>query len=424
MPLTEEQKSDILNRVKKTVLEKHINVANPSQDYAAWATAVDEQARDLRQSNDDEFEGGVQKLLTVLGSSHTGFYRKNGAIPAPYSIHATLSPAQANGREVWMFLDVVENGAAFRAGIKPGALLLAIDGCLVRPPDKPTFRMGAKHRLTISRLGSTESKEVEIEVPDRPAKDRPPMIEPKSVGSRMLRDDIGYVRVASFPGTVGLQFAVALDSALRDLKERGCKRLIVDLRGNVGGGLGSLRLMSYLCPGKLPIGYSLTRRRLESGYDRDKLPRIDSIPASKLQQIGMAIRFKVFQRDRSLALFTEGLGEQPWHGCTVVLINEHTASAAEMVASFVKEHRVAALVGTKTSGQVLGGANFSMPGGYTLRIPVAGWYSPSGACIEGCGISADVPITITPEIVAAGRDEQFQAACEYLVSEYTASAAR
>ncbi len=351
------------------MLEKHINVANPSQDYAAWATAVDEQARDLRRSNDDELEGGVRKLLIVLGSSHTGFYRKNGAIPAPYSIHATLSPVQADGREAWIFLDVVEDGAAFRAGIKPGALLLAIDGCSLRPPDKPMSRMGAKHRLRIGQLGSDDSKEVEIEVPDKPAKDRPPMIEPKSVVAQMLNDGIGYVKVASFPGTVGLQFAAALDSELRELKERGCKRLVVDLKGNVGGGLGSLRLMSYLSPGKLPIGYSLTRRRLKIGYDRDKLPRIDSIPASKLQQIGMAIRFKVFQRDRSLALFTEGLGEQPWHGRIVVLINEHTASAAEMVASFVKEHRVATLVGTKTSGQVLGGANFSMPGGYTCAFP-------------------------------------------------------
>src|SRR5690242_20269127 len=80
MPLTEEQKSDILNRLKKTVLEKHINVANPSQDYATWATTVDEQARDLLRSNDEEFEKGIRKLLSLLGSSHTGFYRKNGAI--------------------------------------------------------------------------------------------------------------------------------------------------------------------------------------------------------------------------------------------------------------------------------------------------------------------------------------------------------
>ena len=41
-----------------------------------------------------------------------------------------------------------------------------------------------------------------------------------------------------------------------------------------------------------------------------------------------------------------------------------------------------------------------------MRIPVAGWYPPSGPCIEGCGISADVPVTMTSNIIAAGRDER------------------
>jgi len=243
------------------------------------------------------------------------------------------------------------------------------------------------------------------------------MVEPRSISHRILENSIGYVRIASFPGTVGLQFAAGLDRVLGDFRGAGCERLTVDLRGNVGGGLGSLRLMSYLCPGKLPIGYSLTRRRLARGYDPYKLPRINRIPGSKFDQIRMAIRFKVFQRDRSLALFTEGLGEQPWHGRTVVLVNEHTASAAEMVASFVKENRLATLVGTKTSGQVLGGANFKLPGGYTLRIPVAGWYSWSTSCIEGCGVSPDVPIPMMKDRLADRQDTQFEAACHHLVRE-------
>jgi C-terminal processing protease CtpA/Prc len=249
------------------------------------------------------------------------------------------------------------------------------------------------------------------------------MIEPRSIASRILDNGIGYVKVASFPGTIGLQFAAALDRVLGDFKKRGCTRLVTDLRGNVGGGLGSLRLMSYLCPGRLPIGYSLTRRRLKAGYDREKLPRIDKIPASKVEQIGMAIRFKVFQRDRSLALFTEGLGDQAWHGRTAVLINEHTASAAEMVASFVKEHRLATLIGNKTSGQVLGGANFSMPEGYTLRIPVAGWYSPTSSRIEGCGVEPDLTVPVKPDVLALGQDEQLRTACECLAAGRSAGAA-
>jgi C-terminal processing protease CtpA/Prc len=268
--------------------------------------------------------------------------------------------------------------------------------------------------MTVGRPAHIETHEVDVEVPDRAAKDRPPMIEPRSISHRVLENAIGYVRVASFPGTVGLQFARGLDRALEDLKAQGCRKLIVDLRGNVGGGLGSLRLMSYLCSGELPVGYSLTRKRLKHGYSREKLPRINRIPGSKIEQIKMAVRFKVFQRDRSLALFTEGFGERPWHGNTVVLINEHTASAAEMVASFVKENRLATLVGAKTSGQVLGGANFSLPGGYTLRIPVAGWYSWSGACVEGCGVEPDFAVALGTKSLVSGRDEQLDAARERL----------
>ena len=62
-------------------------------------------------------------------------------------------------------------------------------------------------------------------------------------------------------------FANDLDRAIDDLKKQGCDRLIVDLRGNIGGSLGFARLASYMCPGQIPIGHSLTPKRLRSGYD-------------------------------------------------------------------------------------------------------------------------------------------------------------
>src|SRR5262249_32596336 len=146
----------------------------------------------------------------------------------------------------------------------------------------------------------------------------PPMIEPRSVSHRMLEADMGYLRVATFPGAVGLDFARSLGAAIDDLKENGCRRLIIDLRGNVGGGLGSLRLMSYVSPEKLPIGHSLTRRRLQKGYDKKTLTKIDRIPSSKVKLFLMALRFTLLQRDRSLLLVTEGLGPQPFHNRTVI----------------------------------------------------------------------------------------------------------
>jgi carboxyl-terminal processing protease len=173
-----------------------------------------------------------------------------------------------------------------------------------------------------------------------------------------------------------------------------------------------LRLMSYLCPGKLEIGYSLTRRKLRNGYRKETLTHIGKIPATKAELLMMAIRFNVFRRDRSVVLVTEGLGPQPFHGRIALLINEHTHSAAEMVASFAKQNRLATLVGTRTAGEVLGGANFKLAGGYILRMPVAGWYTWQGECIEGRGVEPEVIVENTPESLSNGSDNQFEAALE------------
>ncbi len=236
------------------------------------------------------------------------------------------------------------------------------------------------------------------------------MIEPRSLSHRILASNIGFVKVSTFPGAVGLDFAKALDNAIRDLKDHAVERLIVDIRGNIGGGLGSLRLMSYLCPGKLEIGHSLTRRRLRNGYQKEKLTRIEKIPATKPELLMMAVRFQIFQRDRSMVLATEGLGPQPFHGRIVVLTNEHSHSAAEMVASFAKQNHLATLIGTRTAGEVLGGANFKLAGGYVLRMPVAGWYTWQGECIEGKGVEPDMIVENSPESLATGVDTQLQKA--------------
>ena len=130
----------------------------------------------------------------------------------------------------------------------------------------------------------------------------------------------------------------------------------------------------------------------------------------------MALRFKVFQRDRSMVLVTEGLGQQPFHGRIVLLINEHTHSAAEMVASFAKQNRLATLFGTQTAGEVLGGANFKLPSGYVLRMPVAGWYTWHGECIEGKGAEPDFVVENSPESLGAGVDTQLNRALEVVKS--------
>ncbi len=412
-PLTQKDRAKILSVLKKLVPERHINVRNPNQDYGAWIALVDERMPSLIDVDSTEaFENGVSELLRALGSSHTAFFhQRRDSVPAPYSINATLRAVDTPEGKRWMFVDVIEDGPTFQAGIHPGELLLSVDSEPVLPPRSANFRTGGSHKLEIGTF-SGGRRQVAIEVPNRAAKDRPPMIEPRSLSQRMLAPDTGLVKVATFPGAVGQSFARALDQGIHDMKDHGIQRLIVDIRGNIGGGLGSLRLLSYLCPGKVEIGYSVTRRRLRKGYQKEKLTRIGKIPATKAELFMMAVRFKIFQRDRSMVLVTEGLGPQPFHGRTVVLINEHSHSAAEMVASFAKQNHLATIVGTRTAGEVLGGANFKLPGGYILRMPVAGWYTWQGECIEGKGVEPDLTVENTPESLASGVDRQLEKALE------------
>src|SRR5437879_12744532 len=99
----------------------------------------------------------------------------------------------------------------------------------------------------------------------------------------------------------------------------------------------------------------------------------------------MAFRFLVWHRDRSIRLMTEGLGPKPFHGKVVVLINEHTLSAGEMVAAFIAENDLATRVGTRTGGQVLGGGNFTIGHDVVVRLPAASLYMLRRTRLEGAG---------------------------------------
>jgi len=97
--------------------------------------------------------------------------------------------------------------------------------------------------------------------------------------------------------------------------------------------------MSYLTPGKKEVGYSLTRARREKGYRREQLPRFGRIPSRKATLLWLALRYGFI--DKSILVVTEGLGPQKFHGRVVILVNEHTASAGEMVAAFAEENQLA-----------------------------------------------------------------------------------
>jgi C-terminal processing protease CtpA/Prc len=405
--VTPKDRLKIINRVKALVLKHHFNVANI--DYGTWSREVDRRAPALVTADDPAFQTGVRELLAELKTSHTNFYESNSQpIKPQHAIGATLRSVEHAGTARWMILDVYEQSPAAAAGLHPGDILIAMNGNEQTPPIEPTFRFGDVHKLVVGNLCDGKQREVMISVPaKKPSKGRPPLIEPQSVVYRLLKPGVGLLKIPYFSGAFGFRFSKVLDGAVDDLKAQGCDRLIVDLRGCLGGSLGFAHLVSYFGPGRIPIGYDITRKRLQHGYDVQKLPRVP-MPSTHFRLLICLLRFAV--QDKSLVLMTQGLGDQPFHGRIVVLVNEWTNSAGEMAAQFAKDTRLATVVGRKTMGNVLGSTQLDVGSVYKLYLPIFGWYSPGGTYLEGSGVEPDVPVDIDPNELACGQDAQLRTA--------------
>jgi C-terminal processing protease CtpA/Prc len=409
MKLTLDERTKIFGKVCHLVETKHFNPAMNGVDWNALAQGHRDQV--LASSEPEAFEKEVQKLVAELKTSHTGF-RHAGMrnIPARHAINATMQRISQNGSERWMFQDVHEGGPAYAAGIRPGDLLLANGKQEIRPPEDLTFSVGESVELTIEKLhGGQERLRLQLPVPKS---NKHPVTAPDPVHAEKLADDIGLLKVAMFPGLIGIDVAKDIDRGVELLD--GCSRLIVDLRGNTGGGIGGLRLMSYLTPAKLEVGYSLTRKRQERGYRREELTRFGRIPSRKAALFWLAARYAFVEK--SIVVVTEGLGVRRFHGRVVLLVNEHTASAGEMVSAFAEENSLATIVGTKTPGRLLSGSAYKVGHGYILGLPVAAYLTWQGRMLENHGIVPKFSIELSRDALNEGRDTQLETAQHVLNS--------
>lgn len=395
----------VLKKVSRLVEEKHFN---PSLNGANWLELVkSRRARILEADTVEKLESEIQDLLTELKTSHTGiFHQSLRKIPARFAINATFQRSSLNGSTRWMVQDVHEGGAAHAISLHPGDILLELDGKEIVPPDSPVFRVGQSVAVTVQRL-TGERVSLRLEVPTPKSKKRP-INQPRPVSWSKLPDSIGLLKITMFPGAIGIDLAHDIDRAIAELGA--CSRLIVDLRGNTGGGIGGLRLMSYLTPDKRPVGYSLTKKRAAKGYRREELTRFGKIPSRKIALLGLLLRYAFI--DKSIAVVTEGLGPQLFHGRVVLLVNQHSASAAEMVAAFARENQLATIVGTKTPGRLLSGGTFKVGHGFVLGLPVAAYLTWEGNLLEGKGIEPDHLVELSYEELRGGHDTQMEKAIE------------
>jgi C-terminal processing protease CtpA/Prc len=307
-----------------------------------------------------------------------------------------------------MFADVQEQGPAHAIGIEPGDLLLGMNRQELDTTKPPVFPVGEAVTVSIRKRDGRDVQAT-IVVP-KPKSGLQPFSLPQAVVYSKLERGIGYLKVNMFPGLIGIEVSRDIDRAIDSFQE--CQGLVIDLRGNSGGGLGALRLMSYLTPDHLPVGYSVTRKRAKNGYEKERLVRFGHIPAHKWQLPLLALRYGFI--DHSIALVTEGLGAQPFHGRIAILVNQHSASAAEMVAAFAQENGLATIVGTKTPGRLVGSRPFKLPYGYFLVLPVGAYLTWGGRRLEGSGVQPEVAIDVSREALIRGQDNQRERAAQTL----------
>jgi carboxyl-terminal processing protease len=305
----------------------------------------------------------------------------------------------------WMFQDVLPDGHANRGGVRPGARLLAVDETTVDASDIPRYRPTTGNvKVTFQNpSGPPQSFEFAPAAKQDDSKTR-------FVTHKLLEPGIGYIRASKFPGILGIDVARATDAAIRALGKPAV--LMIDMRGNLGSvGAGNLRLMSYLTPDRAPVGYSLTRRRAEQGYRREDLAQLTSIPRWKLLAPFTLWKFK--DVDKSIALVTEGMKPQPFHGRIIMLVNEHTISGGEIVAGFASEHKLATLIGTPTAGKLLGFATVPVGHESFFTLPTVNYLTWSGKSFEGSGVIPDIHVPFQPEAAVKGADVQLEAAVQH-----------
>jgi len=246
----------------------------------------------------------------------------------------------------------IEDTPAFRAGLAAGDKILKIneewtkDMTIEQAVDKMRGPKGTQVRLLIIREGWDKPKEFKI------TRD---VIKVQSVKSKMLDNEIGYLKIIQFQGQTGQE----VEKALNGLESKGMKKLILDMRNNPGGILdASVDVSSMFLPKDKLVVYLQGRQASD---------RRDYLTAGS-----------VITRDYPM----------------VVLVNTGSASASEIVAGALQDSKRAVIMGTQTFGKGSVQTVFPLEGGGGIRLTTAKYYTPSGRSIQNVGITPDIEVKL------------------------------
>lgn len=248
----------------------------------------------------------------------------------------------------------IEDTPGYRAGLKSNDHIFKID-------DKPTKGMtindaisrmrgekGTRVTLTVLREGNGQPLVFSI-IRD--------IIQTKSIRTRTVVPGIAYIRIGHFQETTGPEFSKSLNT-LREQNSGTLKGLIIDLRNNPGGLLNqAVQVADHF------IGEGLSDGLVVYTEGRE--------PSSKMK-------------------LSTRVGDKEPHYPIVILVNGGSASASEILAGAMQDHKRAIIMGTQTFGKGSVQSVMPMKDNAGLKLTTARYYTPSGRSIQAKGITPDI----------------------------------
>lgn len=322
--------------------------------------------------------GLAKGLVGALDDNHSDYMDPDEAKDFMASLNGDLQGIGAELRLVDGIVTVVNplpDSPAERAGIRPGDMIMKVDGETLGPiadiievVTKIRGPAGTIVKLTI--IHEDNPKPIDIEI-------RREEIHLNAIEwseKEFSGEKIAYIRLASFTEDIGKEFADAIEEIVRI----GYKKLILDLRFNGGGYLeGSVDVLSHFIEADKPV---------------------------------------VFIRDQEQEIARNAFRVPVnFQGEIVVLVNDSSASASEIVAGALRDYDLAHLIGVKTYGKGSVQEVHPFSDQSLLRLTIAEWLTPLKKNIEMVGIEPDQVLELDFDAFKEGEDNQLDAALEYLV---------
>ena len=319
---------------------------------------------------DEDAYVAINTMLASLDDSYSKFMSKEEFMAQNSAINSKLYGIGINIASISgkiYIINVLENAPAYIAGIRSGDIILKVNGEDVNGQTiyhvARLIRGDVNQSLELELLRGSEKflktvKREEIKI--------------KTIDYKKITDNIGYIRVSSFIGAdTPKEFIIALNR-LKD-----SKGLILDLRGNSGGLFQNAIMISNLFMKKGVIVNVIARQGKKNVYSAQSAGCIYENPV-------------------------------------VVLIDNSSASASEILSSALRDNSRAVLVGTRTYGKGLVQKIFSLPNQSGMNLTIARYLTPKGVDINKKGIEPDFKVTFSHNDFINNIDPQLLYAQRYL----------